>query len=291
MLRHVECSRCHAPNLDTEIVCFACGHSLRPLPRWRRAVSAPAPWVLWAGLLVLLAAAGVVGWHLARWLAAYRLRAALPGWHLPAAGGALLAAGQVVCYQARRIDRRWWRMKRAPTLPLSQIHPGDAVWVTGKLRCDSPVVAPFTTQECAYYHYRLEEREEGQAGWRTRERESKTMDFDVTHEGDSLHVPSGGLLVDAPLYLESFVDPSGTVRVHVWALAVDLPISVCGQIAGEADRPRLDALGEDLPAVATWRSPSDYVALAARRARRLQLAGWALTILGALVLVSIVARA
>lgn len=288
MLEHVECPRCHAPNLKAEVICFACGASLRALPKHLRPALAPVPWLLWVGLLLGLVVIGFVGWHIAGWLAGYRLRGAMPSWYFPAAGAALLVAGQVGFAEARRIDRRWWGLKRAPRLPLAQVHTGDSVWVRGKLTCDSPLVAPYTAQECAYYRSILQERPEDRATWQTKERDSNSVDFNVEEGGRSIYVPSGGVLFDAALYAESML--ADNLRVKVWALPVGLPVSVCGQVAGESDHPRADALGEDLPVVATWREPADYVALTARRARLALWAGWAFTALGGLALIASVAR-
>jgi hypothetical protein len=287
MLQHVECPHCHAPNLSTEVVCFACGSSLRALPKHLRSAPAPVPWLLWVGLLVGLVLVGFIGWCAAAWLAGYRLRAAVPKWYFPAAGAVLLVAAQGAFAEARRIDRRWWQLKRAPHLPMAQVHTGDSVWVRGKLQCESALIAPYTAQECAYYRYLLRERQEDRAGWHTTEKDSNCVDFTVAEGEKSLYVPSGGVLFDAQLYTEAFL--SDTVQVRVWALAVGLPVSVCGQVAGETDQPRMDALGPDLPVVATWREPSDYVALTARRAKLAQGAGWALTAIGALTLIAGVA--
>lgn len=290
MLQHTECPRCHAPNLSTEIMCFACGAALRPLPKRFGAAPAQAPWLLWVGLLVGLAIAGLIGSQVAAWLAGYRTRMALPVWYLPAAGAAFAVAGQIAIAEARKTDRRWWGLKRAPELAMTQVHTGDIVWVRGKVICDSPLIAPYTTAECVYYRYFLQEREEGKAGWRTTERETKCVDFEVSQDQRSLYVPSGGLLFDAQIYYEGFIDPDATVQVKVWALPVGIPVSICGQVAGESDRPRIDACSDELPAVATWRDPSDYVALTARRARLAQATGWLLTVLGALALIASVAK-
>jgi len=294
MLEHTECPRCHAPNLKAEVICFACGAALRaPAAGSRgrfRVAPAEVPWVLWVGLVVGLVVAGFVGWMAANWLAGYRLLLAVPKWYFPTAGVALIGAGQIAFAEARRIDRRWWGLRRAPQLPLVQVDVGDTVWVRGKLQCDTPLIAPYTSQACAYYRYVLQEREEGHAGWQTRERETRSVDFSVLEDDKSVYVPCGGVLFDAQLYTGSFLDASATSRALVWALPVGLPVSVCGNVGGEADRPRMDAVGEDLPAVATWRAPADYVALTGRRAKLAQIAGWALTVLGALALVASAAR-
>ena len=62
-------------------------------------------------------------------------------------------------------------------------------------------------------------------------------------------------------------------------------MSVCGVLVGETSRPRVDALDASLPIVATWRLPGDYVRMVARRARAAYLWGWALTMLGVVVLI------
>jgi hypothetical protein len=80
------------------------------------------------------------------------------------------------------------------------------------------------------------------------------------------------------------------MKARVWALATGAPASVCGELAGESQRPRLDPLGEDLPAVASWREPQAYLAFLQKRARRAQKWGWALTILGTLVFIGGIAR-
>ncbi|UCC68184.1 MAG: hypothetical protein JSV79_13930 [Armatimonadota bacterium] len=292
MLEHIECPKCSAPNLTTEVMCFACGASLRP--RRKRPPGerpAEAPWPLWVAVLIALLAAAFAGWHVASWIAGLRTRADLEFWHLPAAGAALIVAGQIAFWEARRRDRRWWRLRRAPELPLSRATTGDAVWARGRLACDTPLIAPYTSQECAYYRYSVREREQGQAGWRETERGTKAVDFRLAQEGDSVYVPSGAVLFDAPLFADSFIDVGGTTQVRVWALSVGMPISVCGLLAGETSRPRLDPLDEFVPIVATWRLPGDYVRLVGRRARIAHLSGWVLTVVGLLVLIAGIAGA
>ena len=291
MLEHVECPRCHAPNLTTEIVCFACGAGLRRIRRRRPGRPAPeAPWPLWIGLVLALLVAGFAGYHLVCWLVGYRERAALPLWYLPVAGVLLVSAGQFAFRKARRRDRRWWRLCRAPHLPLTQCHTGDAVWVRGELQCDGPLIAPFVAQECGYYRYVLREREQGEGGWRVTERQTKVVDFRVVDGKESVYVPSGELLVDAPLYVETYVDPNGTMLAKVWALPVGVPVSVCGHLAGDRERLRMDHLGEGLPTVATWRQPEAYVEMVAKRAKKAHAWGWALTLLGMLAFAAGVAR-
>jgi len=287
MLEHIECPHCEAPNLTTEAICFACGTPLRPSRRRRRGEPpVEAPWPLWLALVIALVAAGFVGWHLAVWISGLGARSELAAWHLPAGGVVLAAAGQIAFHQARCRDRRWWRLRRAPEMRLSQVSVGDAVWLHGQVGCDTPIIAPYTEQECAYYRYIVREREESNGGWRETERGTKAVDFRVVQDGKSVYVPSGAVLFDAPFFGEEYIDPTGIARVRVWALAVGLPVSVCGVLVGETSRPRMDALDESLPIIATWRLPQDYVRLVARRARAAYLWGWALTMLGALVFVA-----
>ncbi len=287
MLDHVECPKCHTPNLTTEVICFACGASLRPRRKRRPGQPAPeAPWPLWLALLIALAAVGFAGWHLASWIAGLRARADLAPWHLPAAGLLLVGAGQIAFWEGRRRDRRWWRLRRAPELPLSQATVGDAIWARGRLTCDTPLIAPYTAQECAYYRYTVRERQEGEAGWRETERGTKAVDFRLLQEEHSVYIPSGAVFFDAPLFADTLLDAGGTARVRVWALSVGLPISVCGLLAGETSRPRMDPLDQSLPIVATWRLPRDYVRMVGRRARIAHLSAWALTVLGVLVFIA-----
>jgi len=79
--------------------------------------------------------------------------------------------------------------------------------------------------------------------------------------------------------------------VKLWAIPVGLPVSLCGRIAGETARPRVDPLGDDLPGILTWRSPADYCRVVARRARIAGISGWASTILAILVVIAAVVRA
>jgi len=279
VLQHVACPRCHAPNLTTEYMCFACGAGLRPLPKRLLASHRAVPWPLWAGLLLALLVLGLVFYWSAQALAGYREQAALPTWYLPVAGAGLLLAAQIAFYQARVSDRRSWGLKRAPQLKLSQSHTGDVVWVRGKVECDTPLFAPYINQPCAYYRMVLREREPGKAGWRTVETETRSVDFRLAEEDESVYVPTGGVLFDAPEYMDSAIDVEGTQQVKVWALPVGFPASLFGKLEGEERRLRMDGLDDGLPAIATWRLPADYVALVARRARMAQLAGWAMTTL------------
>lgn len=291
MLQHIECSRCHAPNTEAEYLCFACGAPLKPMPkRFGRQAPASAPWPLWLGLLFLVGLAGFVGYRAILVLAGYRQLAAWPAWYLPAAGAGLMLAGQLAFLLARRADADSWRLRRAPQLPLSQARTGDAVWTRGKVQCDSPVVPAYFPQECAYYHYIVREREADEGGWRVTERETNAVDFQLVDGEESVYVPSGSVRFDAPIYLESYLDPGATIKVKLWAIPIGLPISLCARIAGETSRPRVDPLEADLSGIATWRSPQDYVSMVAKHARITQLGGWALTLLGAIALLSSLVR-
>ena len=286
-LQHTECPRCGAPNLGTEVCCFACGARLKALPKRFGGSPAPEPpWPLWIGLALILAVCGFIGYHAITWLVGYREQAAWPYWYLPVAGLALAIAGQLAFADARRRDARSWRLRRAPELPLTQAHTGDAVWTLGKVACDTPVVPAYFPQECAYYHYVLREREPGESGWRVTERETKTVDFRLVGEKESVYVPSGCIQVQAPLYVESFVDPGGTMEVKLWAIPVGLPVSLCGRLAGSSSRPRVEELDRDTRAILTWRSPAGYCALVSKRARRASMLGWALTVLATLSLIT-----
>ena len=55
VLQHTECPRCGAPNLGTEVCCFACGARLKALPKRFGGGPAPEPpWPLWIGLVLIL---------------------------------------------------------------------------------------------------------------------------------------------------------------------------------------------------------------------------------------------
>ncbi len=286
-LQHVECPRCHAPNLSTDYCCFACGQRLKAIPkRFGSSAPRPAPWFLWLGIIFILGLVGYIGYHSVIWLAGYQRAAAWPLWYLPAAGAAMIVGGQIAFYQARQRDANSWRLKRAPELPLSQSHTGDAVWARGKVKCDTPIICAYFPQECCYYHYVVREREPGQSGWRVRERETNSVDFELVEGDRSVYVPSGCVRFDAPIYVETYLDVEGTMQIKLWAIPVGLPISLCARIAGQTGRPRVDPLEDDLPGVVTWRTPQDYVEMVARQARLTNLGGWALTILGAIALIA-----
>lgn len=287
VLQHIECPRCHAPNTGAEYICFACGAPLKPMPkRFGRQAPGSAPWPMWLGLVLMLCLAGFLGYRAIILLVGYREIAAWPSWYLPGAGGALVMGGQITFLIARRGDADSWRLRRAPKLPLSQAHTGDAVWARGKVKCDSPIVPAYFPQECAYYCYVVRERESDEGGWRVTERETNAVDFELADGDDSVYVPSGSVRFDAPVYVESYLDPGGSIQVKLWAIPVGLPVSLCARIAGETSRPRVDPLEDDLPGVVTWRSAEDYVAIVAKQARMTHLGGWALTVLGAIALIA-----
>ncbi len=287
MLEHIECPRCGAPNLGSEVCCFACGARLKALAkRYGPPPAGAAPWPLWIGLIIGLILFGLIAFYAVGWLVGYRNRSALPPSYLPVGGVVLVAAGQVAFWEARRRDARSWRLRRAPELPLSQAHTGDAVWARGRVECDTPVVPAYFPQECTYYHYVLREREHGESGWRVTNRETKAVDFRLVDGDESVYVPSGCVHFDAPIYVESYVDVGATMQVKLWAIPVGLPISLCGRIAGQTSQPRVDPLADDVLGIVTWRRPTDYCAFVARRARRAGMLGWALTLLGALALIA-----
>lgn len=287
MLQHVECPRCAAPNLSSDVCCFACGTRLKALPKQLGGQPPAAPpWPLWIGGALLLALVGFLAYGAVVWLIQYRALHLLPPWYLPAAGAAMIVAGQIAFWESRRRDANSWQLKRAPELPLSQSHTGDAVWARGKVFSDSPIVPAYFPQECVYYHYVVREREEGQAGWHVRERETNAVDFELLADEERVYVPSGCVRFDAPLYVETFLDPDASIEVKLWAIPTGLPVSLCGRIAGETAHPRVDPLGPELPGVVTWRTPQDYVALVAKQAKLIGAGGWLLTALGGIVLIA-----
>jgi len=291
VLQHVTCSRCHAPNLSTQFVCFACGAALKALPKRFRSAPAVVPWPLWAGLIAVLVALALVICHAAEWLTGLRQQAFIPQWHLSAGGAALIILARVAFHQARHSDRRWWGLRRAPEVRVAQSHTGDVVWVRGRLECDTPLVCPYLAQPCAYYRMVVREREPEQAGWRTVSSETNAVDFRVVAESDSVYVPTGGVLFDAAQYLDSIMDAGATQQVLVWALPVGMPVSLFGQVGGDTGRRRMDAPEQGLPVIATWRLPKDYVNLTGRRARLARAAGWVITMVGLVLLIGGVARA
>jgi hypothetical protein len=117
------------------------------------------------------------------------------------------------------------------------------------------------------------------------------VDFRLEQDGESVYVPSGGVHVDAPIYVETYVDPGATMQVKLWAIPVGLPMSLCGRVMGSSSQPRVDPLEEWLPAVVTWRRARDYVEQVARRAGQARVWGWALTIAGTLAVIGGMVRA
>lgn len=290
MLEHVSCPKCHAPNLASEFVCFACGASLRAFPKRFRGAPAVVPWPLWIGMVGIVLVLGLVIWHAADWLAGIRQQALFPAWYLAAGGAALLAAAQVAFFQARFSDRRWWGLKRAPEVSIAQSHTGDVVWVRGKVECDTPLICPYLGQPCAYYRVVVKEREPDQPGWKTISRQINAVDFRLVEETGSVYVPTGGVLFDAPQYLDGFHDASDTQQVLVWALPVGMPASLFGLVGGDVGQRRMDGPGGELPAVATWRLPQDYVAAVGRRAKLARAAGWVVSVLGMVLVIAALTR-
>lgn len=290
MLEHITCPKCHAPNLTTEFVCFACGAALHPFRKRFGAAPAALPWPLWLGGIAILFVLGLVVWHAADWLAGIRQQALFPAWYLPVGGAGLLVAAQVAFFQARFSDRRWWGLRRAPEVSVAQSHTGDVVWLRGRVECDAPLICPSLGQPCAYYRVVVREREPGQAVWKTVSRDSNAVDFRVVEETGSVYVPTGGVLFDAAQYLDSLTDAGATQQVLVWAMPIGMPASLFGQVGGDVGRRRMDGPGQGLPVIATWRPPQDYEALMGRRARMARAAGWVVTGLGLVLLIAGVAR-
>ncbi len=291
MLEHVSCPRCGAPNLTTDYVCFACGARLRPIRKRIRPRPSHVPWPFWVGLALALAVLGLGAWKTTEWLSSYRQQKRSPVSHWLLAGGALLVAGQAAFYRARRTDRRRWRLARAPELPLRQAHAGDVIWARGRIECDTPLIAPYCEEPCVYYHLVIKERDSSEAPWRTVRRETRSVDFTVSQDDASVRIPTGGVLFEAPIWSDTYPDGSADLHVRVWALALGVPAGIWGKVANEGNRLRLDPPADDLPVVATWQSPQQYVASLARRATGMQIVGWAASLAGALVLMAAVAQA
>lgn len=288
MLEHVACRHCQAPNLATETLCFACGQPLRKPARLRERPPS-APWVFWLGMLFALAAVGLLATSASQWIAASRLEAGIPDARMFALIALLAIVGQVGLYRARRDDRHWWVLRRAPELPLSQVHSQDAVWIRGFVQCEAPLDLPYTAdQKCVYYHVVVKERDEDNGGWRTTQNETNAVDFLVRQESDTIYLPSGGVHFEAPLFVDTYL--ADGVKVQVWALAVEVPISVCGRLDADGGPPVLVQLSDAIPVVATWRLPQDYIAELAKRGRRAWWFGWAASLLAGLVLIATVAR-
>jgi hypothetical protein len=288
MLEHVACRRCHAPNLTTEAICFACG---APLGRRRRARDAPpvTPWVFWFGIAFALAVVGLLAAVASHWLRAYRIAAGLSDVHMFAAVILLAAVGQAALSRARRRDGQWWELKRAPELPLAQTQAQDAAWIRGFVKSDTPLELPYAgNQKCVYYHVVVKEQEADQGGWRTTQNDTNAVDFTVQQESDTIYVPSGGVQFDAPLFVDTYL--ADGAKAKVWAVAVEVPISVCGRVQVEGEQRVLMRLSDAIPVVVTWRLPSDCVAELAQRGRRAHWFGWAVSALAALLLIATVAR-
>ncbi len=291
MLQHVSCPKCGAPNLATDYVCFACGARLRPTRKRLRPHPSGVPWPLWVGLALALAVIGLSAWQATEWLASYRRQGHFSLTHWLTAAAVLLAAGQAAFYQARRADRRRWRLARSPKLPLHQAHAGDVIWARGRVECDTPLFAPYTEQPCVYYHLVMKERDSEQGAWRIVRRETKSVDFRISQKDASARIHTGGVLFDAPIWTDTYPDGSADVHVRVWALALEVPASVWGKLADDGNALRFDSPEHDLPVVATWQPPEQYVAALARRALGAQIAAWAASAAGALVLMAALAQA
>lgn len=289
MLEHVTCPRCRAPNLKTELVCFACGKLLSKPPRSRERPPS-LPWVLWLGLAFALAAFGFVAASASQLLASYQLEAGVPTSRMLLVVVLLLVIGQVALYRARCEDRQWWELKRAPELPLTQVRSGDAVWLRGVVQCDTPLDLPYTMGEkCVYYRAVVKERDSSEkGGWRTTQNETNAVDFVVAGESGAVYLPCGDVRFEAPRFVDTFLDPG--IKVQVWAIAVETPISVCGRVDDDGGPRRLVRLSEATPVIATWRFPSDYLAELMARGRRAQCFGWAVSIAAAVALIATVAR-
>jgi hypothetical protein len=289
MLAHRVCPQCGAENLADEPVCFACGASVgkRRAPRERPPVT---PWVLYIGALALLALSAVVIFYASHHLASYRQQAEVPTGCMLLAAVALVLFGQYGFLHARRQDRSYWELKRAPQLPLKHAAPGDAVWLRGKIACESPMEVPYLVgQQCVYYHLRVREREEGeQGGWHTTQRDEQVVDFSLQEGDDTLYLPSGDLAIEAPVCVDTFVD--STTQVRVSALFVGWQVSVCGRVADDPPRRRLDRLSEDVCAVVTCHYPDDYLADLSQSERRHRALGWTLSVLATVLLIAACVR-
>ena len=286
MLEHVACPHCNAPNLKGEVMCFACGQPLGKRPRARPEMPV-VPWVLWLGAVFGLVAFGLFAFSASQWVARYRQQMGIPDARMFALAGILAVAGQVALYWSRREDHAWWELKRAPELPLAQAQSGDAVWIRGAVKCETPLAMPYAGEACVYYRLVVQERDY-RGRWRMTERDTKAVDFAVAEEAGSIYVPSGGVLFDAPPYVNSFL-ADGT-RIQVWAIVLETPLSVCGRVDGDGKERIFSRLSAAVPAVATWRLAADYLAELARRSRLLQWGGWAASLAAALVLIATLAR-
>ena len=289
MLQHLACPHCGTQNLTTETICFACGEALRPLrPPHDRPPRTPG--VMWLGALCLVILLGL-GVHFASlWLGRSRLEAGVTDQAMVGTVIALVLAGQVALYLARVDDQRWWELRRAPELPLAQANVGDVVWLRGHLACDTPLDLPYALDmKCCYYRLLRRERVPGKAEWRTVENERNAVDFRVTEGEESVYVPSGGVAFDAPIIVDSFVE-GGDSKVQVWALLLEVPISVCGRLDGEGKDRTLGRPSQESPLVATWQTPPGYLTELYRRTQRLLYSGWAALAVAVLVLIATLVR-
>jgi hypothetical protein len=246
--------------------------------------------VLWLGIAVVLAAFGFVAAGASQVIAAYRLEAGISEARMFLVVGVLLVIGQVALYRARCEDRQWWELRRAPELSLTQVHSGDAIWLRGSVQCDTPLDLPYTMEEkCVYYRAVVKEQDASEkGGWRTTQNETNAVDFTVAGESGAVYLPCGDVRFEAPLFVDTFLAPG--VKVQVWAIAVETPISVCGRVDDDGGPRRLVRLSEAAPVIATWRLPADYLAELMTRGRRAQCFGWAVSVAAAVTLVATVAR-
>jgi predicted nucleic acid-binding Zn ribbon protein len=288
MLPHRVCPQCGTENLTDEPVCFACGAPARKrrAPRERPPAT---PWVLYVGALALLALFAVVVFYTSHGIASYLQLAEVPIVCMLLLALALVLLGQYGFLHARRQDRCYWELKRAPQLPLKQAAPGDAVWLRGTIACDTPMEVPYLPgEQCVYYKLRVREREGEQSGWHTTQRDEQAVDFWLRDGDGTVYLPSGDLGIEAPVCIDSPVDSSTQVRVS--ALFVGWQVSVCGRVVDDPSRRRLDRLSEDACAVVTCQYAADYLADLSQSERRHRAAGWTLSILALVLLIATCVR-
>jgi hypothetical protein len=231
----------------------------------------------------------VVVFYASHGIASYRQQAEVPVGCMLLLVVALALLGQYGFLHARRQDRCYWELKRAPQLPLKQAAPGDAVWLRGTIACDTPMEVPYLPgEQCVYYKLRLREREGEQGGWHTTQRDEQAVDFSLQDGGDTAYLPSGDLAIEAPVCVDRFVDSSTQVRVS--ALFVEWQVSVCGRVVDDPSRRRLDRLSEDVCAVVTCQYAADYLADLSRSERRHRAAGWAVSTLAVVLLIATCVR-
>ncbi len=289
MLKHRVCSQCGAENLAEEPVCFACGAAAGKR-RAARERPPETPWVLYVGALAVLGLFGVIAFYASHGIASYRRQAGVSIGEMLFLVAVLVLLGQYGFYRARHQDRSYWELKRAPQLPLKQAGPGDAVWLRGRIACDTPLEVPYLPgQQCVYYELRVREREEGrQGGWRTTQHERQAVDFSLQEGEDTLYVPSGDLAVEAPICVDAPVIRS--MRVRVSALFVGWQISVCGRVVDDPPRRRLERLSEEVRAVVTCQYAADYLADISKSERRHRALGWTMSVLAAVLLIATYAK-